>query len=241
MKSKNMLDSFNNAINGVVYAVRTQRNMRVHCFAAIAILIVSLFYDLQRTEIITLFITITFVIFAEMLNTAIEEVVDIIVDEYHPRAKIVKDVAAGAVLVTAFNAVVVSYIVFFDRIEPTATSIMHKLSSSPGHIVFIGVMVTVFSILILKAYFRTGTPLQGGMPSGHAAISFSILTAIWILTNDIKIFTLALVLSLMVVQSRVEAKIHSLFEVIIGAFVGTLLMLLLFQLVNNYNYIPFLK
>ena len=241
LKNRNMIDSFNNAINGVIYAVRTQKNMKVHCLAAIIVLVLSLFYDLPRTELIVLFLTITLVIFAEMINTSIEEVVDIIVDEFHPRAKIVKDVAAGAVLVTAFNAVVVAYLVFFDKIEPTASSIMSKLSNNPLHIVFIGILITLISIVMLKAYFRTGTPLQGGMPSGHSALAFSILTAIWILTQDIRVFMMALVLSILVVQSRVEAKIHNLYEVIIGAFVGILIMLLLFQLVSNYNLLPFLK
>jgi len=237
LKNRNFLDSFNNAINGVIYAVRTQKNMKVHCVAAIGILIISLFYDLPRSELLILFLTITLVIFAEMINTSIETVVE----EYHPRAKIVKDVAAGAVLVTTFNALIVGYLIFFDKLEPTATSIMNKLNNSPMHIVFIGLLVTLITIVILKAYFRTGTPLQGGMPSGHSALAFSILTAVWLLTKDIKIFTMALILSLMVVQSRIEAKIHSFIEVVIGALVGILIMLLLFQLLNNYSLIPFLN
>lgn len=241
MKNRNIIDSFNNAINGIVYAVRTQRNMRIHCLAAIAVLLLSLFYDLPRAELITLFLTITLVIFAEMINTAIEAVVDIIVDEFHPRAKVVKDVAAGAVFITAFNAVIVAYLVFFDKIEPTAVSILNKLSDNPLHIVFIGILITMISIVILKAYFKTGKPLQGGMPSGHSAIAFSVLTAIWIVTQDFRIFLMALVLSLLVVQSRVEARIHSIYEVIIGALVGVLIMLLLFQLVSNFNLIPFLR
>jgi diacylglycerol kinase (ATP) len=181
------------------------------------------------------------VIFAELINTAIEAVVDIIVDEYHPRAKAAKDVAAGAVLVTAINAVIVAYVIFFDKFEPTASSIMNRLSSMPTHIVFVGIVITLISILIIKAYFKTGTPLQGGMPSGHSALAFALSTAIWIMTKDIKIFLMALFLSFLVVQSRVEAKIHSVLEVIIGGFVGILIMLLIFQLVHNYNLIPFLK
>lgn len=241
MKNRNIIDGFNNAINGIVYAVRTQMNMKIHCATAIVVLFLSLFYDLERYEIITLFITISLVICAEMLNTSIEAVVDIIVDEFHPRAKVAKDVAAGAVLVMAFNAVVVGYITFFDRVEPTATSIMNKISNTPMHIIFIALLITMICIIFVKAYFRTGTPLQGGMPSGHSALAFAILTAIWVLTKDIMVFTLALVLSLLVVQSRVEAKIHNMMEVLIGAFLGVLIMLMLFQIVNNYNLIPFLK
>lgn len=241
MKNRNIIDRFNNAINGVIYAVRTQKNMQIHCSAAILVLFLSLFYNLEKVEMITLFITISFVIFAEMVNTAIEAVVDIIVDEFHPFAKVAKDVAAGAVLITAGNAVIVGYLLFFNKVEPTAVSIMNKLNNTPMHIIFIALLITMICIIFVKAYFRTGTPLEGGMPSGHSALAFAILTSIWVLTNDIKIFTLALVLSLLVVQSRLEAKIHNIYEVIVGAFLGVLIMLMLFQIVNNYNLIPFLK
>lgn len=238
MKNKSLISSFNNAINGVVYAIRTQRNLKIHSIAAVLVLVISLFYDLKKAELVGLFITITLVIFAEMLNTAVEVIVDIIVDEYHPKAKIVKDVAAGAVLVTAFNAVLVGYLIFFDRIEPTASNILNKISNTPMHMVFVGLIVTVITVFMIKAYNRKGTPLQGGMPSGHAAVSFAILTAIWLLAKDIMVFVLALVLSLLVVQSRVEAKIHNVFEVVVGALIGVLIILMLFQLVNIQFLVP---
>lgn len=239
LRNKDMIESFNNAISGVVYAVRTQRNMKVHCFMAIIILVLSFFFDLQKSELLALFVSITFVIFAELVNTSIEAVVDIIVDEYHPRAKVAKDVAAGAVFITAFNALMVGYLIFYDKIEPTATSIMRKIHTTPMHIVFIGLIITLLSVLILKAYFNKGTPFQGGMPSGHAALSFSILTAICLLTDKLVIFILASVLSLLVVQSRVEAKIHNVYEVIVGSFVGIFIMLLLFKLVTIYHIFQF--
>lgn len=241
VKNRNMIDTFNNAINGIVYAVRTEKNMKIHCAAAILVLFLSLFFDLERFEVIVIIIAVSFVIFAEMVNTAVESVVDIIVDEFHPRAKVAKDVAAGAVVIAALNAVIVGYLIFFDKVEPTAVNIMGKLSNTPLHVVFIALLITMICIIVVKAYFRTGTPLQGGMPSGHSALAFAILTAIWIMTKDIKVFTLALVLSLLVVQSRVEAKIHNVVEVIIGAFLGVLIMLMLFQLINNHNLIPFLR
>lgn len=241
MKNRNFIDAMNNAINGIIYAVRTQKSMKIDCVAAILVLFLSLFYDLQRVEMLVLFITISLVIMAEMINTSIEAVVDIIVDEYHPRAKIAKDVAAGAVTIAAFNAVIVGYAIFFHKVEPTAISIMDKINNSPSHIVFIGILITVILIIVFKAILNRGTPLEGGMPSGHSAIAFAILTSIWIITEDIMVFTLALILSLLVAQSRVEAKIHNVFEVVVGSFLGVLIMLMIFQIVNNYNLIPFLK
>jgi diacylglycerol kinase (ATP) len=235
MRNRNMLDSFNNAISGIIYAIKTQRNMKVHFLMALAVLFFCLFFNISRGEMIALFITVAFVIFAELVNTAIEAVVDIAVNEYHSIAKIAKDVAAGAVFVTAFNAIIVAYLIFSDKVGPAASSVMQKISNKPTHIVFIGLLITLVCILILKAYFRKGTPFQGGMPSGHAALSFAVLTSIWMLAHDVKVFALALVLSLLVIQSRVETKIHSFFEVFFGAVVGTLIMLILFQIVGNFQ------
>ena len=107
MKLKKLVDSFNNAIDGIIYTVRTQRNMKIHMVVTLLVLIACLCFDVSRNEFLILAITITMVIGAELLNTAIEAVVDMNTNYYHPLAKIAKNVAAGAVLLTAINAVVV--------------------------------------------------------------------------------------------------------------------------------------
>ena len=105
---KKLLDSFNYAIEGMLYAVRTQRNMRIHMIAALLVLTACFFYDISKMELLILLITITMVITAELINTAIECTIDITTNYYHPLAKIAKNVAAAAVLVTAINAIAAS-------------------------------------------------------------------------------------------------------------------------------------
>src|SRR4051812_16292758 len=96
-----LLKSFRYAIEGLKYAVVTQRNMRIHFITALVVLLLSLCLSLSKLEVLLLFVSITLVLFAELINTSIEAVVDMVTEEYHPLAKIAKDVAAGAVFLTA--------------------------------------------------------------------------------------------------------------------------------------------
>ena len=112
----NIVNSFNWAFEGIVHALRRERNMKIHFAIAVVVLGAALFYSLSRLEIVALFVAISFVLITEMLNTAIEHTIDLITDEDDPRAKIAKDMAAGAVLVAAANALVVAYLVFYDKI-----------------------------------------------------------------------------------------------------------------------------
>ena len=80
---------------------------------------------------------------------------------------------------------------------------------------------------------KKGTPFKGGMPSGHAAVAFSITTAISLWTDNARIAVLCLIISLLVVQSRLQAKIHSLFELSAGAVLGFLVTALMFQIFNK--------
>lgn len=111
---KGFVKSFQYAIAGIVSSILSERNIRIHLVVTIYVLYFARFYSLSRAEYILLILTICFVIATEMLNTAIETVVDLVTEAYARLAKIAKDVAAGAVLVAAFAAVVVGIILFFD-------------------------------------------------------------------------------------------------------------------------------
>ena len=111
-KTRNLLDSFGYAISGVLYALKTQRNMRIHFFVAFLVVATSRLLELEDSELLAVLFAIAFVMITEMVNTAVEAVVDMVTEKYHPLAKTAKNVAAGAVLIAAINAVVVGYIVF---------------------------------------------------------------------------------------------------------------------------------
>lgn len=230
MKVRKLIDSFNYAFEGIIYALKTQRNMKIHFFVSIVILIFSLFFELSRFEFLILLLTISLVIIAEMINTSIETAIDLITDQYHIFAKIAKNVAAGAVLIAAINSILVAYFIFFQRFNPYTLMVLHRVRQSPIHITFIILIIVIFSVISLKAYFGRGTPLQGGMPSGHAALAFSVATAITFISENMFIATLAFLMALLVCQSRIEGKIHSFFEVLVGAVLGGLITIILFQL-----------
>jgi diacylglycerol kinase (ATP) len=230
MKIRKFTDSFNHAIEGIIYAVRTQRNMKFHMVIAILVLLFSLFFDFTKVEMLILFITISLVIVLEMINTAIEATIDVLANYYHPLAKIAKNVAAGAVLIAAFNAVVVGYLLFFDKLKPITNTVLLKIRQSDTTVVFICLILIVLVTIIIKAIYGEGTPLKGGMPSGHSALSFGAATAISLLTQDALIITLCYFLAFLVAQSRVEAKIHSLYETIVGSILGILITILIFKL-----------
>lgn len=113
MKGPSLFHSFRFAFNGLGIAFKNERNLRIHFCMAGVVLLFAFILKISKIEWIILLLTITLVIFAELLNTAIEAVVDLICkDEYHHYGKIAKDVAAGAVLLTSLTAVLVGAIIF---------------------------------------------------------------------------------------------------------------------------------
>ncbi|WP_291652852.1 diacylglycerol kinase [Clostridium sp.] len=228
MKIKKMVESFNYAINGIIETVRTQRNMKIHIFAALCVLLACFLFDISKIEFLILAITITLVLGAEITNTAIEATIDMSTNHYHPLAKIAKNASAGAVLVTAINALLVGYIIFWDKISDLSYDVIHKVKESEPYMIFIALVFVVLATLIIKSIFGEGTPLRGGMPSGHSALSFSIATAISLITEEPICIVLSYLMALITAQSRVDSNVHSIWEVIVGALFGTLLTLLIF-------------
>ena len=115
-KNTNLIKTFNYAIDGIIYTLKSQRNMKIHYAIAILVLFLTLFLNLSRIEIIAVFFSISLVILSEMFNTAIEKTVDLVTTEYSPLAKIAKDTAAGAVLISAIASVVIGLIIFVPKI-----------------------------------------------------------------------------------------------------------------------------
>ena len=114
-RAPSILESFNYAFEGVIHVLRTQRNMRIHFAIAVAVLVIAVAVGVSRVELIVLLLSITFVLVSEMINTAIEGTIDAATTSFDPMAKLAKDIAAGAVLISAVNAVAVGYLVFAGK------------------------------------------------------------------------------------------------------------------------------
>jgi diacylglycerol kinase (ATP) len=231
MRVRKLIESFNYAVDGIIHTIKTQRNMKIHFATAILVLFISLFFKLSKFEILLLFFTISLVIIAEMFNTSIEATIDLITDQYHELAKIAKNVAAGAVFIAALNSVIVGYVIFFDKLNWVTEIVLHRVKQTPTHVTFISFIIVILIVVSVKAYIGKGTPFQGGMPSGHAAIAFSIFISFAFTSKNTLAITLCFIMALLVAQSRIEAGIHNFFEVLVGAILGIFITTLIFKII----------
>lgn len=227
MKSRNLIESFTYAIRGLLHTLQHERNMRIHFALGLLVLLLGIVLDVTRTELALVAGVAALVICLEMVNTAIEAIVDLVSPQRHPLAAVAKNVAAGAVFVAAVIAVIIGYLVFFERLAGLHAEALVRATVLPAYVPLVGVCIVVTVTLLLKA-FHPPFRLQGGMPSGHTAVAFGLLVAIFFLSDDGIPVLLAAFLALLVAQSRIEGGIHSLLEVILGAALGVLVMLAVF-------------
>jgi diacylglycerol kinase (ATP) len=207
--------------------------MRVHFVIAVLVLLLGVLLGVTRFELLALMVSVSFVLVAEMLNTALEKAIDVATNSFDPVARAAKDVAAGAVLIAAVNAIFVGYVVFAVRLRHPTQKAINTVRNSPVHLTVIAIAVVILIVIASKAFFNKGTPLRGGLPSGHAAVAFGGWAAITFAThsyaNQVLVSTLAFLMAVLVAQSRVEAGIHTPLEVLYGGVLGALVTAIIFQ------------
>lgn len=224
------LKSANFAIEGILQGARTQRHLRYHFFSAAAVLIASYIVGVTRMEFILLSMAVIIVLATEMLNSAVEAVVDLLSPEYAEKARIAKDIAAGAVFITAFGAAVLGYIILFPYVKGIFPGGFHIARHSKDDISLISFIIVLIFVIIAKSYFGKGHPLSGGMPSGHSALAFSAWMCVTFTTGNFLASLLCFILAALIAHSRVAAKVHSVWEVVAGGLMGSILTFLLFKL-----------
>jgi diacylglycerol kinase (ATP) len=229
MALRDWMKPLSNAVGGVVYAFRTQRHMRVHLYTVVVIILIGFFMQLRLREMIVLLFMMSFVVVAEMFNSAIEAVVDLAEPKYHPLAKFAKDMAAGGVLITTMTAIVVALLLFIGdgRWQEIALQLKSpELQTSIPQRIFVGAIVLMVFIVIGKGMGKRGQVLKGGLVSGHSAFAFFCATIVVLVTAKLLPGLIALFLAFMVAQSRWEARIHSGLELGLGAVLGTVVALI---------------
>ncbi len=232
-KPRSTLDSFHHAFEGLYHVFKTQASMRIQSVFVVLVLIAAWGFGVDHIELLHLLLPMIMVLVAEVVNTAIEGLIDVQVDGYDERARIIKDVAAAAVLISAIYAVLAGVLIFahnesflaFCRFPPEFPSRPHL---GPLQIVLIGMLLLAVIIVWIKRATGWRSFLTGGVVSGHTALGFMIAGSIALVTQSPAVSALALALALLLAQSRLQADIHKLSEVALGALLGTLLALMLF-------------
>jgi diacylglycerol kinase (ATP) len=232
--------SFHHAFNGIIYAARTQFNMRLHLIIAALVLIATLVLRLERFYVVVIIVLIVLVLALELLNTAIEAIVDLLTVVHHPLAKTAKDAAAGAVLIAALGSVIIGYLVFYQGIISGGTRVFTAVQTVPANVAFIVLAVAAIAVVFAKAFAGRRGPiegtsaLQGGAVSGHTTLAFAAATLLALFYQKPLAALLGYFAAFLVAQSRVEGRIHSLFQVIWGAVLGTLVALAIYLLVHPH-------
>jgi diacylglycerol kinase (ATP) len=228
-KPKNWFESLNYAIEGVIYAFKTQRHVRYHYIIAAGALFLSLFLELPVLEFVLFAMAVIILLFAEMINTAIEETVNLVEDKHHMIAKNAKDVSAGAVLIASIGVAIMSYMIFTKYIYEPMGLALREATAFSGHIAVISLLLVLIAVVTLKALAGKGRPLHGGMPSGHSAVAFSLATSVSLISLDPFVVILTAALAVMVSHSRLVGGIHTRLEVLLGGLLGFGLTLLVFR------------
>jgi diacylglycerol kinase (ATP) len=234
-RAPSLLDSFNYAFEGIIHVLRTQRNLRIHFAIAIAVIAAAAALDVDRMELIALLLAIAFVLVAEMVNSAIEGAIDVSTTSFDPNAKLAKDIAAGAVLIASVTAIAVGYLVFAHAAAHRGARLLDRVREAPAEVTLAALVLVILVVIATKAWTGRGTPLRGGLPSGHAAVAFGIwMAATYVIGDDHRflISSLTFIAALLVAQTRVEAGVHSALEVLYGGVLGALVTLVVFQVLS---------
>ena len=115
-KNHSLLQSFKFAMAGIKIAVRENRNMKIHILIAILVVGFAYFLQMSRIEIVIISLVILLVLSAEMINSAIEEVINLVTKDYRQEARIAKDVSAGMVLVISIGSIAIGLLIFLPHI-----------------------------------------------------------------------------------------------------------------------------
>jgi diacylglycerol kinase (ATP) len=229
---RRLIESLNNAIEGFIYVLKTQRNMRIHFMLALFVVMLGVYMNLTFIEMVILCTIISLVLITEMINTTIELVIDLMKDTYHPVARMAKDIGAGAVLVAAVNSLIVGYLIFARHIPFHIEDTITRLKQSPWHVTLLVLILVAGMAVMGKVFFHRGKPLRGGMPSGHAALAFAVWTIIAFSTTNALIALLVFIMALFIAKSRISLGIHTVWEVISGALLGYFTAALIFQVLH---------
>ena len=231
-KNKTFFSATKNALNGIIHAFKTEKNLRNDYIIGALVFFISLFFDFTKVELICLVITIGFVIFAEMINSTVEYIVNLVKTEYDLNAKAAKDIAAGGVLIASIISVIVAYLLFIDKIGQASTALLTAVLSSKAHMLVTILFIVILLVVILKGVFSKDKEHNyvKAFPSARVTISFALSTYLFAMTKNLIVGGVAFALSFMVSSIKRENDKTTLMQIVFSALLGILLVLSIYQL-----------
>jgi len=231
MKNRTFGDSFKNALDGIVYVIKAERNMKIHIAAALVVILLSINYKLDKIETVFVCIAIGLVLICELLNTAIEVLVDMVMESFHPKAKIVKDVAAGGVLMSAILSVVIGYIIFIDRVAGDTVKAIGFLRNLDMRISIAILTGAIVFMVIIAAAFKKKVSIKSSWDTIIAFIISASAMAVLLWNVNVKNSILFFGICMLVVISRFKKKMQNVYEILLGAVPAFLIVLIIYQAV----------
>lgn len=223
--------SFRYAYEGVKYALATQRNMKFHFFAGVAALVLALFLELSKTDILFILLAVTLMLMTELINTAVEKTVDLAMPELHPLAKIAKDVAAASVLVTAAFAAITGMIVFYepiDRLIRTARAgEIHVLTAAS-----VWILLALVALIAIMAQTRFSDKGAWVKPSLLTSVAFAVASLIAIRAQDTLVVLLGFLLAGVLMLALYDKRKRSFGSLLLGALLGSVITVLAFYFIS---------
>ena len=226
---KNWIEAFNVAIEGVILATKTERNMKIHFFAAVLVILAAIFLKLPKIDFLFIFISAIMVLSAELFNTSIEYFLDLFFEGYSEKIAAIKNIAAGSVLIASFGAFIVGYEIFSKYIYNVLYYLLIMIKTNESNMIIAVISIIFVIVIIIKAVFNSGKPLSGGMPSGHSAIAFSVWLMVSLITLNPIVSLLTFILAFLVASSRKKTGIHTTGEVVAGSLIGIIITALAFK------------
>lgn len=231
-KNKTFFSATKNALNGIIHAFKTEKNLRLDYLIGALVFVVSLFFDFSKLELICLVITIGFVIFAEMINSTVEYIVNLVKTEYDLNAKAAKDIAAGGVLIASAISVIVAYLLFVDKIRQASTALLTAVLSSKAHMLVTILFIATILVVILKGVLSKDKDNNyvKSFPSARVTISFALSTYLFVITKNLLVGGVAFALSFMVSSIKRENDKTTMMQIVLSALLGILLVVSVYQL-----------
>lgn len=218
MNVRKWLRSFRFAYEGILYALRSQQNMRFHFAVSFLVLVLAMLFNLSKLEILFILLAVTLVLVTELINTAVESAVDLAMPERHPLAKIAKDVAAASVLISSVFAAAVGMIVFFEPLDRLYRHVQQQGEQwEPGGF---WVLISLVFLTVIVLHTRFSQKQFFWRPSLISAFAFSVSTIIAMYAGDSFPALLAYLLAATVALLLYDKTARSFTSIMLGACVG---------------------